>query len=88
MKNTGKSLMAAALILTVLTVTLFALPIFADTLRSQTQERGDDCPQTCEPSEDCEPNKWDYNYNYKYKDCGDCDCDGTMKQTRTGLQTC
>ena len=85
MKNTGKSIIAAALILTVLSVTLYALPIFADP-RNQTQERGEDCPQTCEPCEDCEPNEYDYNYNYK--DCGDCDCDGTLKQTRTRLQTC
>ena len=82
MKNTGKSLIAAALILTVLSVTLFALPIFADP-RNQTQKRGEDCPQTCEPCEDCEPNEW--NHNYDYKDCGDYD--GTMKQTRTRLQT-
>ena len=78
----------AALILTVISVTLFALPIFADPLRNQKQERGEDCPQTCEPCEDCEPNEWNHNYNYNYKDCGDCDCDCSLKQTRTRLQNC
>ena len=84
MKNTGKSLIAVALILAALSVTLFALPIFADPLKNQTQERGEDCPQTCEPCEGCEPNEWNHDYNHK--DCGDCD--STMKQTRTRLQTC
>jgi len=90
MKSTGKRYIAAALVLTVLTVTLYALPIFAEPNEVQTQERGEDCPQTCEPCEGCDCNECDCDQNqhrYHNKDydiCGDCICDGTQKRIRTG----
>ena len=83
-------MIVATLMLTVLSVTLFALPLFAEPIRSQTQERGEDCPQTCEPCGDCICDECDHDGNqYRhqnagYRTCGDCGCDGTQKQVRAG----
>ena len=85
MRNISKGFIAVAIILTVLSVTLYALPAFAEPIGTQTQERGEDCPQICEPCEDCDYNRNQYGkQNSNFRTCGDCDCDGSQKRTRTG----
>jgi hypothetical protein len=92
-KTTG--FISAILILTVLAATMYALPALANPLREQTQQRDQDCQQTCDQCEGCDCNEYDqdhsygynYNHNYDYMNCGDCGCDGSMKQTRAGQQT-
>jgi len=84
-KTTG--FISAILTLTVLAATMYALPALANPLREQTQQRDQDCQQTCDQCEGGDCDEHDYDHDYDYENCGDCGCDGSMKQTRAGQQT-